>query len=404
MLTNIDYEQAIALLTENVGHTQTKSVPLSLSYGRVLAEDVCAKWNVPLFDRSPYDGYAIRSVDVASACEASPVVLQITEEIPAGKTATIALTNGTAAKILTGAPIPDGADAVVMFEKTTFTETTVTISEAVKSGSNIVRAGEDIKKGEVLGSAGTQIDIGLMGSLAAQGIEQVKVFEKPVVGLISTGSELIGQGMPLSPGKIYDSNQYTFLAALQKLGCESIAYGIAGDDVDTICALIQRAKKECDLVILTGGVSVGDYDYTPAAMEKAGAQLLFQRCDIKPGMACAYGLIGDTLICGLSGNPASSITNFELLVKPVIKKLSGQKDYLHSEMIVELAEDFTKKSPTTRIVRGRLDLSDGTVKMHLPKDQGNVVLSSTIGWNVIGIIPAKTGPVSAGTKLKGILI
>ncbi|MBO6010812.1 MAG: molybdopterin molybdotransferase MoeA [Oscillospiraceae bacterium] len=370
----------------------------------MLADDLVSAFNVPPFDRSPYDGYAVRSADTAAASRERPAALRVVEEIPAGKTPTRALAPGEAAKILTGAPIPVGADAVVMFEKTEFTAGSVTLFESLRSGENVVRAGEDVKKCALLAAKGSVVDSGLLGVLAAQNKVSAEVFKRPRVGVVSTGSELVPVGAEPAPGLIYDSNRYTLSGALLALGCEPVAYGIAADNVPAIKAALERALAECDAVVTTGGVSVGDYDLTPAAMESAGAELLFAGCEIKPGMACAYGAAGGKLICALSGNPAAALTNFHLVARPALLKLCGRRDFEPAEFDIELAEAFDKPSPAVRVLRGRLDLSGGTARIVFPREQGNAVLSSAVGCDVMAVIPAGSGKLPAGTKLKGMLI
>ena len=404
MFENPCYEYARELLLSNTSTADTERIPLSDCGGRILAQDLVAQENAPAFDRSPYDGYALRAADTALASKEHPVTLRILEEIPAGSVPTKEITAGAAAKVLTGAPIPQGADVVVMYEKTAFADHSVMLFAPLKVGDNIVRIGEDIRKGSILAERGTVIDAGLAGTLSAQGVAQPLVFKKPRVALISTGSELVEADAVPEAGKIRNSNRYMLEALLKQLGCEPIYLGIAGDRVADISALLLRGLAECDAVITTGGVSVGDYDLTPAAMEDIGTEILFRGVDMKPGMACAYGIKNGKLICGLSGNPASALTNFYAVALPALKKLTGQSAYMPREIKVKLSNGFTKKSPKTRFLRGRLELENGTVCMNLPKDQGNVVLSSTIGCNVMAVVPAGNGPIEAGTVLKGFLI
>ena len=400
----IDFDTARDMLLGYVSPVTTEHVPLLESAGRILADDLCALENVPPFDRSPYDGYALCAADTACASEEHPVTLRILEEVPAGAIPTRPVASMTATKILTGAPIPEGADTVIPYELTKFTEETVTIFAPQKSGSNIVRTGEDICRGQLLAGSGTVIDTGLMGTLASQGVTNPRVFCRPLVGIISTGNEVVEVGEPLASGKIRNSNRYTLAAALAAIGCEPFYLGIAGDSPEEIADRITEGLKQCDALLLTGGVSVGDYDFTPVAMEKADVKVLIHGINMKPGMACAYGIKKEKLVCGLSGNPASSLTNFYAIAQPALKKLTGRNDFLPEEITVTLKNEFKKKSPATRLLRGRLDLSDGTVTLVCPKDQGNVVLSSTIGCNAMGIVPAGSGPLSAGTKLKGFII
>ena len=338
------------------------------------------------------------------ASKENPVTLKILEEIPAGEISHYGVTEGCAVKILTGAPIPEGADTVTPYEITEFTDETVTILKEYISGSNIVRAGEDIKKGDILAESGTMIDAGLAGTLAGQNMEYPTVYAIPKIGIISTGSELLSIGSEPEIGKIYNSNQYTLSVAVQQLGCEAVVLGVVKDSAKQICQLIQKGLFTCDMVLLTGGVSVGDYDLTPEAMEMAGVQILQRGVDLKPGMACAFGVKDGKLVCGLSGNPASAITNFHAIVSPLIRKLSGCKEFIPTEIEVKLLDSFKKKSHGTRLLRGKMEVVHGKVGVHISKEQGNVVLSSTIGNNIMVIVPSGSGPLDEGTKLKGFFI
>ena len=400
----LTYKEAVDRLVEVVKPIAKESVALEKAMGRILAQDVKAMANVPPFDRSPYDGYAFRAADSVGASKEHPVTLKILEEIPAGGISRCPVTEGCAVKILTGAPIPEGADAIVPFEVTEFTESIVTVFEESVSGKNIVKCGEDVKIGDGLANEGVKIDAGLAGTLASQNIAKPMVYRVPRVGILSTGSELLNVGDAWEEGKIYNSNQYMLQAAVRELGCEAIVLGRAKDSLGEIKKLLMRGLSDCDIVLITGGVSVGDYDLTPDAMEQAGISILFRGVGLKPGMACAYGVKGNQLVCGLSGNPASAITNFYAIAVPAIRKICGYKEFLSKEIRVTLLDSFGKKSRCERILRGKLELANGIVGMHISKDQGNVVLSSTIGCDVMAVIPAGSGPVEAGTKLKGFLI
>ena len=404
MKSSIDFKMARQTLLDLVEPVKTEHIELSACTGRVLAEAITAAENVPPFDRSPYDGYAFRAADSVNASKETPVTLKILEEVPAGAVPTKECVAGTATKILTGAPIPEGADAVIMYERTEFTCETVTIFAPVKSGDNIVYAGEDVKCGAILTEAGGIINAGTIGTLASQGIEKPLVYKVPKIGIISTGNEVIEVGSELIPGKIYNSNRYTLTAAVREAGCEPVYLGIAGDDSEGIAKLLIQGLTECDAILTTGGVSVGDYDMTPAAMELAGVEILFRGVDLKPGMACAYGIKDGRLVCGLSGNPASALINYYAVAQPAFKKLTGLANPIPEEIEVALNNGFNKKSPGTRLLRGTLDLSQGEARMSLPKEQGNVMLNSIIGCNMMAIVPAGSGSVEAGTKLKGFLL
>ena len=382
----------------------TERLPLSACAGRVLAQDLVAAGDVPPFDRSPLDGYVLRAEDSRGASRETPVTLRILEEIPASCVPRRAITEGAASKILTGAPIPEGGNAVVPFERTVFTAETVTLFAPLRSGENIVLTGEDIRRGTLLAASGQRIDAGVMGCLAGQNVVEPLVYRRPRVGILSTGSELVELGHDLPPGKIRDTNRYSMAAAVSQLGAEPVLCGSAADRVEDIARAMERALDECDALITTGGVSVGDYDLTPAAMEAIGAEILFRGVDMKPGMACAYGLRDGKLLCGLSGNPASSVTNYYAVALPAFRRLSGLRDYETREFPVTLAGRFGKRSPSNRLLRGFADLSDGTLRLRLSSGQGNTMISGLIGCDLAAMIPAGSGPVEAGTVLQGFFL
>jgi len=408
MKEHIQYEDASAMLTDLVHPVDAERLKLDACGMRVLAQSVQAACDVPPFDRSPYDGYAFRAEDTMQASPEHPAVLRILEEVPAGAVPSCRVTAGTAVKILTGAPIPEGADAVVMYEKTSFTDTEVSISAPASPGENIIYAGEDVKKGQQLASEGMTVDAGLAGVLAFQGIAEPLVYRRPVIGIISTGSELVeltAEGeQNLPAGKIRNSIRYLMAAALKKDGCDPVYLGKAGDDAEAIAVLIRKGLAQCDLIILTGGVSAGDYDLTPAAMEQAGCELLFHGVKLKPGMACCYGTCQGKLVCALFGNPASALTNYYAVLRPAVRKLSGRVPYEPERIRVTLTRGFKKKSGQVRMLKGRLLLADGIVKMEPAAGQGNVMIGSSAGCDVIAIVPAGSGALEEGTQLEAFLV
>jgi len=395
----MDYITARNLLLARMTPIETEDIPLETAAGRILAEDLAAREAIPWFDRSAYDGYAFRAADVRYAAAERPVTLSVIEEVPAGRVPKKAVTDGTAVKILTGAPIPQGADAVIAYERTTFTDTTVTLTTPVPAGSNIVRAGEDVRIGTPIAAKGTRIDAGLAGALAAQGLVSVCVYRRPTVGILSTGSEIIDPAAPHTAGKTRDTNYHTLAAALFQNGFLPKNFGIVTDDAAAIQTAIETALEHCDALLLTGGVSAGDYDVTPIAMEAAGTELLFHGVSLKPGMACAYGFRKGKLLAALSGNPASAYTSFFAIALPALKQLAGDASPIPETFPVTLASEFKKRSPATRLLRGTVDLTSGTAVFRFAPKQGNAVLLSAVGCNAFAIIPAGSGPVPAGTQL-----
>ena len=404
MRENIPWREARDLLLSLAKETDIEETGPDECAGRVLAFDLTASGDVPPFDRSAYDGYAMRSQDLEGAGKDSPVTLRITETVPAGKVPTRPVVPGTAARLMTGAKIPDGADCVINFERTAFTEETVTVFHPLRQGENIVRRGEDVAAGTLLAPRGTVIDPGLAGTLAAQGITRIRVYRKPVIALISTGSEVVEADSEEAPGKIRNANRTAFTALLQTEGCLVRYMGLAGDDAVEIAALISRGLEECDAVIVTGGVSVGEWDVTPDAMALSGAEILIRGVSMKPGMACAFAYRGGKPVFGLSGNPASALTNYCACVLPAVRRMAGRAEALPETFTAEMAEGFGKKSPSERFLRGRSRFEGGKTLFVSSARQGNAVLSSAIGCNAFARIPAGSGPVEAGRTVDGFML
>lgn len=392
-------EAARRLVMEAAALVGTEEVPLSLCAGRVLAQDVTAVMDVPPFDRSPYDGYALRAQDTAAASPDAPAVLRVLEDLPAGTLPKYEMMPGTAVQVATGAPVPPGADAVVPYERTEAGPGWVRVSCPVPSGANVVRAGEDLPQGVLLARRGTVVDPSLLGVLASQGWERVQTVRRPRVGILSTGGELLDVGEPLTPGKIYNTSRYTLWAALSALGCEPVWLGRAEDQTEAIAALLERGLASCDALVSTGGVSVGEHDLTPAAMERAGVTFLFRGVACKPGMACAFGVRDGKLLCALSGNPVSALSSFHMLAAPALRALAGRSS--PAPFPVALQTPFPKASPVTRLLWGRLELSGGRAELRLSPRQGNAMLWGTVGCDTIAEVPAGSGPLAAGTILRG---
>ena len=400
----VSIEEGRQKILDAVTIVPTETIPLGDAYGRVLAMDVVAMEDVPSFDRSPLDGYAFRAEDTSGASKETPVTLKVIDYIPAGDISHVPVTKGTAVRLMTGAPVPEGADCVCKYEETDFTEQEVKIFCPGKQNDNIIRKGEDVVKGTVLAEKGTVIDSGLMGTLAGQNIPEPLVYKQICAGIIATGSELVPVGQEPGPGMIIDTNEYTLTGAMEHMGFRVRRYGIADDTEEAIADILKKAMQECDVILITGGASVGDFDVTPKAMEKAGIRLLFQGVDMKPGKACEYGVCGEKLVCGLSGHPSSSLTNLLLVGLAGLRKMSGIKDYMPKEIDLVLANDFGKQSKNDRVIRGTLMIEDGIAKIRVPKGQGNVMISSTIGSDCVAVVPGGRGPLKAGDKIKGYLI
>lgn len=396
----ISVEEAQMLLLSRAEKKEMEDVLLTNSMNRVLACDIYAGIPMPPFNRSPLDGYALRGEDTVKASDENPVVLRITEEVYAGKTPVHMVVPGTAAKILTGAPIPEGANSVVRFEDTEWDSQYVRISEPVEPNANYIYKGEELQKNSLILEKGTLITPAVMGLMATQGIAACKVYAKPVAALITTGSELSDIGEQLCPGKIYNSSLYTLSGHLRSLGLECVEAGNVGDDPDSIASRITEALALSDIVITTGGASVGDYDYMPASLKKIGAKIMFEQVKMKPGSATLAAQKNGKLILCLSGNPGAAIIGMMRVMQPYLLKYCGRRDYMPAEINVILKSDFKKSSHITRFLRGRLVIDNGMAFFEENSGQGNGMIKSFLGFDLIGEIPAGSPPVPGGTMIK----
>ena len=376
-----------------------ESILLKDAFERILAQDIFAAIPVPSFARSAYDGYALRQADTADATPEHPVTLEVTEVIPAGSVPAYPVTEGKAARIMTGAPVPEGADAIIMHERTVFTDKTVTLTAPVTQG-NIVPPGEDVEKGTLLVSKGKILTASDLALIAGQGIDKVPVYKRLSVGLISTGSELLNTGSPLEYGKIYNTNPYLLGGYLQKYHMIVNYLDIVKDDLDSLCGAVSKALDTNDIVITTGGVSAGDFDYMPEVIRRIGGELLFHRLKFKPGGAMLGALKDGKVILGLSGNPGAAATGLLCVGFPFIRKLSGRSDITFARTTAYLGTDFKKSSPVTRILKGHSEFRDGMLYFIQLGNQPNGSVSSMNDCDLLAVIPAGSKPLEAGSKLE----
>jgi len=404
MKKNISLEEAQGLLLNKCLQLETEQVRLTDALGRVLSKDLRAEECIPPFNRSPYDGYAFLAEDTKEAARDNPVIFEVIEEVPAGHAPKNKVSKGKAVKILTGAPIPDGADAVIKYEETKSKGEYVSIFRSIKTGDNIVPAGEDVAVGEIIAHKGNVINPPIMGLMASLGIVDVPVYKRPRVAIVGTGDELLDVNESLAPGKIRNSNSYTLFGYIKSIGAEPVMMGMAEDKAEKIASMINIGLEKADMVITTGGVSVGDYDVVGKSIELIGAETLYWKIDIKPGSPTLAAVKDGKVILGLSGNPAAAIIIFQLLGFPYIKKLSGKMDYLNPKLDVVLKNDFHKPSPKRRFLRGKMVFENGIIYLDNKGDQENGVLSSLNGSNLLAEIPAGSGPIRSGEKLTAYLI
>ncbi|MDG2027996.1 MAG: molybdopterin molybdotransferase MoeA [Acidimicrobiales bacterium] len=305
-----------------VAPARPRPVALADAAGLVLADAVVANETVPPFDNTAMDGFAV----VAADTDGAPVTLQVIGTVAAGAAATTVMASGQAMRIMTGAPMPPGADAVVMVERTIYDEGagSVVVEIEVPTGNHVRGAGEDIKPGHELYPAGTQLTAGHLGVLASVGVRAVDVIPRPVVGVVSTGDELVDDGSRLAPGQIRDSNRRTLLTLLEESGFTAVDLGLARDDEAEIEKVFRDGADRCDAVLSSGGVSMGAFDYVKVVLDRIG-DMRWMQIAIKPAKPFAFGLIGDVPVFGLPGNPVSSMVSYELFARPALRLMAGMR-------------------------------------------------------------------------------
>jgi molybdopterin molybdotransferase len=393
-------EARALLLALPVITPETEYAPLAQSRGRVLAEDVIAEIPIPPFDRSPFDGYALRREDTVAATRENPVILRVTEELPAGKAPSIEIRPGFAAKILTGAPIPPGADCTVKYEWTEFDPEQVKIFQPLGQDSNIVRAGSDVPRGACAAPCGELLSPPVLGLLASLGRSQAKLYRRPTAALLQTGSELVEPGKALLPAKVYNSSAFVLRGALEDMGFETSDAGVVRDEADAISRAMKKCLEDCDVLVSTGGASVGDYDFLLPAMRRLGAEILFRKIKLKPGGALAVSRVGEKLILGLSGNPGSALMGLMHIARPWLLRRTGRRRVAYEPVDVFLKHDAPKTGSRTRVLRGRLEIENGQAYFSEQGRQDGGLLSAFRDCDLLAEIPANSGIQPAGTLVR----
>lgn len=392
----ISLEQALDILMDHVTHGKTERKPLEDCLGLVLSEDVYALLDMPPFSRSAQDGYALCSKDSIGATGENPVKLKVTGKIYAGDHLDVQVKPGEAVRIMTGAMIPVGADCVLRQEDTDEGEDVVQIYKAVESGCSICFKGEEYKKGHTLLHAGTKIDAAALAVASGNGIMELPVYERVKAAVVSSGSEVVEPGTPLTPGKIYNTNTIYMKARLSQLGARVMMTRTVGDDLEVMAEALKQAADQAELVVTTGGVSVGQKDLTEEALLSIGAKILFHGIAIKPGMPTLAAEKDGVLFIGLSGNPFSAAIPFEMLARMVLsEKMSDPSLKLRRETLTAVT-GFSKDSRKRRFLRGKAEGKE----VWLPDQQANGQMRSMVGCNCLIEIPAGSGPVKAGDKVE----
>ena len=395
----ISVDEALNRILTQITVLGLEKVGIISSLGRVIGEDILAPRDIPPLDNSAMDGYAVRSADIKGASRENSVSLQVIEELPAGELPQKAVAKGEAIRIMTGAPIPAGADTVVMVEDTEKAGQQVKIFQGVPSGENIRRAGEDVRMGDRVISMGSVIRAAEVGMLASVGRASVYVHQKPVVAILCTGDELVDVDEGIADHKIVSSNSYTLCAQVMECGALPLQLGIAKDKPEEIEGKLRQGLR-ADVILSSAGVSVGDYDLVKDVLEKIGFQLDFWRVAMRPGQPLAFGTIGGKPTFGLPGNPVSSMVSFEQFVRPSLLKMMGHKRLFRPVVEAILKEDITKKPDRRHFMRARVSLEGDRYVVTTTGPQGSGILNSMVDANGLLIVPQEETEIKAGEKVR----
>ena len=401
-MESIELEFALQIIGESIKQiSSTEKIKIEDARCRIIEEDIYAPINQPPFNRSPLDGYALKSEDTVGASKSKPIRLKVINEIFAGGNINSSVKKNEAIRIMTGAEIPKGADCVIRQENTNYDMNEVEIYSELSKYENYCFVGEDVQKGSKLISKGEKLTYVHIGLLALMGITEVVVKRKPRIGVISTGDELINSGQPLSKGKIYDSNSVTISMRLLDFGCEIISSRIIGDEVHKVSEYINNIIDNVDVIITTGGVSVGKKDIMHEVIKDLNANRLFWRVNIKPGTPVIYSMYKNKPILSLSGNPFAAIATFELMGRELIYKLTGDMDLKQVKKKSFMEDEFLKESQGRRMVRGIYKNN----KVYLPQGgHSSGVMASMLGCNCLIDIKPGTKKLLKGDEVEIIMI
>nr|WP_144455901.1 gephyrin-like molybdotransferase Glp [Bacillus sp. 1735sda2] len=404
----IPVQEAIQKVHQYEKDGQVEWVPLRNSLERFIAEDILADHDVPAFDRSPYDGFALRAEDTKEASSEHPVEFEVIDHIGAGVVSAKTIGSFQAIRIMTGAKIPNGANVVIMLELTkTFEKdgkSYMSLKRPLKKGDNISRQGEEVLEGNVMLKKGTKVTPGVTALLATFGYAVVPVVKKPVIGIISTGTELLQVSDAMVDGKIRNSNLSMVYAQILEAGGEPLDLGGVSDDFDKSYQAVKAALEKVDFLITTGGVSVGDFDFLPAIYEKLGAEVLFNKVAMRPGSVTTVAAMPNgQLLFGLSGNPAACFVGFELFVKPMIYKWSLKKQPFPDFAEAKLTHDFPKANPFTRFVRAALQFTGSQLSVTPTGLDKSSAVTSIAEANCFIVLPGGTRGFKAGDQVHVLL-
>ncbi|MBU4342450.1 MAG: molybdopterin molybdotransferase MoeA [Candidatus Omnitrophica bacterium] len=396
----IKVKDALKIILSSIKPLGNEKVRLLDGLDRVLADDIHANCNLPPFDNSAMDGYAVRAKDTKGASGIRPKILKVIEDVAAGYTAKNKVCDNQAIRIMTGAPVPNGADSVIMVEFTKKDKNLVEIFKQTKKGENIRRAGEDVKKKQKVLSKGTILRPQEIGMLASLGIARINVAKRPRVGILATGDELVGVEERLTKGKIRNSNTYIVHGQILKCGATPVDLGIARDYRTKVRKKIEAGfAKRLDMLLVIGGISVGDYDLVKDVLLDMGMKMKFWKVCQRPGKPLAFGIIRGIPVFGLPGNPVSSTISFEEFVRPSLLKMQGSKNLFRPGVWAILTQDFQKKKDLRYFIRARLKNIDGKFYASITGPQGSGIINSLVLADGIIVAPEEKTFLKKGHKV-----
>jgi molybdopterin molybdotransferase len=395
----ISLDEARAAVLERATPLPGEPVQLDEALGRVTAEEVVSADDVPGFDNSAMDGFAIRAADSGGASADRPARLTVVDESRAGHPASRSLGAGEAIRISTGAMLPQGADAVLRQEDAAETDEAVEVSAPVREGTDIRRRGEDLRAGGGVVAAGTVLGPAELGVLASVGVAEVRCARRARVALVVTGDELVEPGTELGPGQIRNANAYSVGAQARRAGCELIGVRTVGDDYDETLAAIGEGLR-ADVLVICGGVSVGPHDHVKGALAELGVEEAFWGIALRPGRPTWFGVGDRALVFGLPGNPVSAMVTFHLLVRPALARMSGARDTEPTRVTATMDADYPKRPGRLHAVRCRAQLVDGGWHVRPTGAQGSHILTSMLDADALALVEADRGDVNAGEEVE----